>query len=119
MDIQKIKKIEKAIVAVATVDEKNQPHNISVACVKIKDDKIILTDNYMKSTVENIKKNPNVSLVFWYGKEGEEKGYRINGKAEYFDSGKWVEFVKELEENKGYPAKGAIVIEVNEIKELG
>jgi len=118
--IDKIKdKIENVIVAIATVNKKGEPHNISVACVKIKDDKIVITDNYMKSTVENIKNNPKVSLVFWYGKEGSEEGYRINGEAKYFNSGKWLEFVKGLKENKDYPAKGAIVIEVNEIKKLG
>src|SRR4030043_353151 len=73
MDIQKIKKIEKKIVAIATVDKKNKPHNIAIQINKIQGDKIILTDNYMKLTVENIKNNPNVSLVFWHGKEGAEK----------------------------------------------
>src|SRR4030042_3558527 len=116
MDIQKIKKIEKKIVAIATVDKKNKPHNIAIQINKIQGDKIIFTDNYMKLTVENIKNNPNVSLVFWHGKEGAEKGYRIDGKAEYFDSGEWVDFVKGLKENEGYPAKGAIIIKINEIK---
>jgi len=120
MDIQKIKdKIENAMVAIATVNKEGKPHNIVVEVNKIKDGRVIVTNNYMKSTVENIKNNPNVSLVFWYGKEGAEKGYRIDGRAEYFDSGEWLDFVKGLKENKGYPAKGAIVIEVNEVKELG
>ena len=37
---------------------------------------------------------------------------------EYHDSGRWLEFVKGLEENKGHPTKGALVIEVEEIKEM-
>ncbi len=30
------------------------------------------------------------------------------------NSGKWLEFVKSLQENKGLPAKGAVVIEIEE-----
>ena len=33
--------------------------------------------------------------------------------------GKWFDFVKTLPENKGFPTKGAIVVEIDEIKELG
>lgn len=69
----------------------------------------------MKTTVENLKKNQNICLAFF---EGEE-GWRIDGKAKYYNSGKWLEFVKELKENKDMPAKGAVVIEVEEIRELG
>jgi len=115
MEINDIKdKLEKAIVAVASVNN-GKPHNIAVMYVKVKDEKIIITNNHMKTTIDNIKNNPNVSLVFWEG----EKGWRINGEAEYYDSGEWLDFVKSLEENKGYPAKGAVVINVNEIRELG
>src|SRR3989338_1526488 len=76
---------------------------------------IIITDNYMKISVENIKYNPNVSLVFWEG----EKGWRIDGKAEYCNSGDYLKFVKSLKENKEHPAKGVIVINVEKIQELG
>jgi len=108
-------KIEKAIIAVATVNSKSKPHNIAIMHAKVKDEKIIITNNYMKTTIENIKNNPKVSLVFWEG----EGGWRINGKAEYHDSGEWLDFVKSLEENKGESANGALVINVNEIKKLG
>ena len=108
-------KLENVIVAVATVNGDGKPHNICVEVNKIIENKIIITNNYMRNTIENIKNNPNVSLVFWK----EEKGWRINGKADYFDSGQWLDFVKALKENKGHPAKGALVVNVNEIRELG
>ena len=38
---------------------------------------------------------------------------------EYFDSGIWLDYVKSLEENEGLPAKGAVVINVSSIDELG
>lgn len=66
MELKEIKnKIEKSIIALATCDRKGNPHNIAVACVKIKEDKIIITDNYMQKTKKNIKNNPNIALVFW------------------------------------------------------
>jgi nitroimidazol reductase NimA-like FMN-containing flavoprotein (pyridoxamine 5'-phosphate oxidase superfamily) len=115
MELKKIKNIlEEATVAVSTIKD-NKPYAIAVLYVKVKDDKIIITDNYMRSTVENIRKNPYICLVFWK----EQEGWRIEGKASYFNSGKWVEFVKSIEENKGEPLKGAIVIDINKITKLG
>ena len=116
MEINDIKdKLERATIAVATVNSKGNPHNIAIMYAKVKDGKVIITNNYMKTTINNIKNNPNVSLVFWEGK----KGWRIDGRVKYYDSEEWLDFVKSLKENKGYPAKGALVINVGEIKELG
>jgi len=116
MEIKNIKgKIEKATIAVATVNKEGNPHNIAIMYAKVKDGKVIITNNYMKTTINNIKNNPNVSLVFWEG----EKGWRIDGEVEYHDSGEWLDFVKSLKENESYPAKGALVINVKEIKGLG
>ncbi len=116
MEIEHIKdKIEKAIIAVATVNNKGNPHNIAIKYAKVKDGRVIITNNYMKTTIENIKNNPNVSLVFWEG----EKGWRIDGNTEYYDSGKYLDFVKSLKENEGLPAKGAIVVNIEKIEVLG
>ncbi len=116
MEIEDIKdKIEKATIAVATVNNEGKPHNIAIMYAKVKDGKVIITNNYMKTTIENLKNNPNVSLVFWE----KGKGWRINGNAEYYNSGKWLDFVRSLKENKGEPANGAIIINVEEIRELG
>jgi predicted pyridoxine 5'-phosphate oxidase superfamily flavin-nucleotide-binding protein len=115
MELQDIKdKLENSTIAVSTIN-KDKPHTIFILFPKVLDGKIIITDNYMKTTVENIKNNPNICLAFFV----EEKGWRINGKAKYESSGKYLDFVKNLPENKGLPAKGAIVVEVEEIKELG
>ncbi len=116
MEVEKIKnKIEKATIAVASVNSEGKPHNICIMYAKVKEGKIIITNNYMKTTIDNIKNNPYVSLVFWEG----EKGWRINGKAEYYDSGKWLDFVRDLKENKGLPAKGAVIINIEDVRELG
>ena len=120
MKIEEIKdNIKNKIADLASVTLDNKPHTIAVEVNEVKDNKIIITDNQMKNTPKDIKNNPNVSLVFWEGKKDEERGWRINGKAEYYDSGKYLDFVKSLKENKGCLTKGAIVIKVEEIKELG
>lgn len=115
MEIEEIKEIiENNPIALATLNE-NNPYVIAVAYVKIKNGKLIITDNYMKTTIENIKKNKNVSLVIW-NKDWE--GYQINGEGEYFNSGEYYEFVKDIEENKDEPCKGAIVVKINNIKKI-
>jgi len=113
---EEIKKIiEENAVALASIDHEGNPYCIAVAYVKVKDDKIVITANYMNTTLENIKSNPNVCLVVW--NKGLE-GYQIKGKAEYFEQGEWLEFVKAIPENKDEPCKGALIVEVNNIKKL-
>ena len=115
MEVEDIKEIiEKNPLALATIKE-GKPYVIAVAYVKVKDGKIIITNNYMKTTVENIKNNKDISLAVWNKKwEGDQ----LNGEAEHYDSGKYLEFVKSLEENKNESPKGAIVVKINEIKKL-
>jgi len=58
--------IEKNAVAFATVDKKGNPNVIGVAYVKfVSDDQIVITDNFMKQTKENLEKNNNVCLAAW------------------------------------------------------
>ena len=40
------------------------------------------------------------------------------GTAEYFTSGKWLDRVKQMPENEGYPARGAILVTISGIKKL-
>lgn len=113
-EIKKI--IEENTMALATVDYENRPNVIAVGCVKVvSDDKIVITDNFMEYTNENIKRNNWVSLAVW----NKKKGYKIFGDAEYYSSGEWKKFVDELPENKEYSAKGAIVVSIFDIVELG
>ncbi len=115
MKINDIKeKLENSTIALSTINN-NKPHTIFILYPKIVDEKIVITDNYMKTTIENIKNNENICLAFFES----EKGWRINGKAKYYNSGKWFDFVRQADENDGMPAKGAIVIETEEIKEIG
>jgi predicted pyridoxine 5'-phosphate oxidase superfamily flavin-nucleotide-binding protein len=107
--------VENNVVALTSVNKNNTPRNIAVAYVKVKDNKIVITANYMNTTLKNIRNNPNVSMVVW---DNNGKGYRIDGITDYFDSGEWYEFVKSMKENKNEPCKGALVVDVREVKNL-
>ncbi|MBU0957788.1 MAG: pyridoxamine 5'-phosphate oxidase family protein [Nanoarchaeota archaeon] len=115
MEEETKKIIEENPVALATVNSEGNPHVIAVAFVKIKNEKIIITNNHMNLTINNIKGNSKVSLAVW---NKDWKGYGIDGTAEYFEEGEWLDFVKSIEENKEEPCKGAIIISINNIKKL-
>lgn len=112
--------IEENALALATVNEQGQPHCIAVAFTKlVSDNQILVTDNYMVETRQNILRNPKVALVVW-NKDWQKDciGYSLQGKAEYFTKGEWYEAVKKIPENKGEPCKGAILVTINKIKRL-
>lgn len=105
--------IEKNPVALATVMPNNQPNVIGVAYVKVVDENhLLITDNYMNQTLDDIEHNPNVAIVVW---DKAMNGYKLIGKCEYLTSGKWFEKVKSLPENKGMPVKGTVLVTVDRI----
>ena len=116
IDKEAIKTIEENPLAIATSTKDGKPNVAVAAYAKIKDDKIIITNNYMGKTIDNIKQNQEVSLVVW---NKDWKGYKIQGTAECSEKGKWFDFVKSMKENKNEPCKGAVVITVKSIKEIG
>jgi len=114
------KMIENNAMGLATVDKDGNPHNIAVGYVQVvSKNQLLISDNYLNETIENIKRNSNVSLVVW-GENWKEAciGYELKGIAEYFTNGKWHEAVKKLKINQGEPCKGAILITLNKIKPL-
>jgi len=114
------KMIEHNALGFATINKDGTPHNIAVGYVKaVSDNELIITSNYLVKTIENIERNPNVSLVVW-ARNWEENciGYELIGKAKYFTDGKWIEFIKKIPINKGEPCKGAISVIINKIKVL-
>jgi hypothetical protein len=116
-----IKKIiEDNVLGLATVDKNGNPHNIAVGYVKvILENQLLISDNYLEETIQNIKLNPNVALVVWISNWKENcVGYELKGNAEYFTSGKWIEAIKKIPTNKGEPCKGAILIKINKVKSL-
>lgn len=110
------KLIEANPVSFATVDLDNHPNVIGVAFVKVvNENQLIITDNFMKQTKENIRANSNVCLAVW---DKNWNGYKFIGTAEYFADGTWKDYVENMTENEGLPAKGAILITVSDIIKL-
>ena len=102
--------IEGNPLAFATVDKKGHPNVIGVACVKVvASDQILITDNYMRQTLENLNVHPDICLAVW---DKGCNGVKIVGTAQYFINGKWKTIVEGMPDNKGLPAKGAILVTV-------
>ena len=102
--------VEKNPVALATIMANGKPNIIGVAFVKVIDeDKLLITDNYMNQTVNDIQNNPSVALIVW---DKEMNGYKLIGNAKYYKTGEWVDRVKSLSENNNFPAKGAILVNI-------
>lgn len=121
IDKEAKKLIEENAVAFSTVNKEGNPHCSVVAFVKvISKDEILITCNYMVSSIENIQRNPNVCLTVW-NKDWQKNcvGYSLIGKAKYFTSGKYFEMIKKIPENQNEPCKGAILVKVEKIKKLG
>ena len=110
------KLIQKNPLAFATVGTGNKPNVIGVACVKVvSKSQLLITDNFMGQTIKNLKKNSAVSLAVW---DRKGKGCKLSGLARYYDRGIWRSCVRQLPENKGLPAKGAIVVTVQKLTPL-
>jgi predicted pyridoxine 5'-phosphate oxidase superfamily flavin-nucleotide-binding protein len=113
LDLKRI--IQENPIALATIND-NLPNIIVVAFAKVvSDDQILITDNYMNKTKDDLNSNNNVCLAVW-NKDWE--GYKLIGKAQYYKEGKWLDYVRNMPENKGLPANGAILINLNKIIKL-
>ena len=111
---------ESLIMALATVNKNREPHNIAIGFAQvISKNQLLISDNWINESIENIKSNQNVALAVW-NKDWKKAcvGYEFKGKAEYFTSGKWIGEIKKLPINKGEPCKGAILVTINKIKLL-
>lgn len=117
-----IKKIvENNVLALATVSQEGRPHCIALGYVKVINSRqLLVTNNYMRQTIQNISRIPQVALAVW-SRDWEKNcvGYELMGTAEYFTSGPWVDRIKKIPENRGELCRGAIVITVSKIKKLG
>ncbi len=108
--------IEENPIAFSTVDNTNKPNVIAIAYARvISDNQILITDNFMKQTKENLITNNNVCLAVW---DKNWNGYKIFGTAQYFIDGQWKKYIENMTENKGLPIKGAILINISELTKL-
>jgi len=104
------------IVVLTTSNLQAKPWAILAEVNQAKDDQIIITDNEMVITRENLLKNKQVALLAF--EEDYSYCLKILGEAEYYTEGEYFDFVKNLETNKDQSPKGAIVITIKEVDEF-
>ncbi len=75
------------VFTVATATQTGEPNVVPIAFAKVlSDDEVLLMDNFMKKSVENIKANPRVAISVW--QQGPSEGYQFKGNAKIETSGK-------------------------------
>ena len=80
------------------------------------DGRLVITNNFMKKTLANIKASEDVSLSAYDPKT--EEGYQVRGKATYTEEGPIAEeFINMVTEktNGRLHCKGVVIIEVTKI----
>lgn len=107
--------IENNPITLATITKDSKPNQVVVAFAKMRGDLVIITDNYMSQTVEDINNNPAVCLAVW---DNNWNGIKILGSAEYHTAGEWFDFVKKIPENNDTPCKGALVVKIDKVIKL-
>lgn len=105
-----------ALVAFATADEKGSPNVVPVFWKKILNDgTILLIDNFMKTTKQNLLENRRVCMSFWDPET--EEAYKIKGFATYHAAGGIYEEGKKFMQAKkpGRIPKGVVEVEVKKV----
>jgi predicted pyridoxine 5'-phosphate oxidase superfamily flavin-nucleotide-binding protein len=103
---------------VATATKEGLPNAVPVTMKKIIDDETVLVaDNFLNKTLENMKGNPHVAITFW----DKTEGYQLKGTVSVETSGQIFEETAEWVEqrakalNMPLKAKGAVVFKIDEI----
>jgi predicted pyridoxine 5'-phosphate oxidase superfamily flavin-nucleotide-binding protein len=95
-------------IVLATSSKEGIPNANIVISLGFVDDKLLVADCQMHTTIKNLKENPNVCVIGGY--------FKLKGTAEIFSSGKYFDLC--VKENKDYKVKNAILISVKEVFDL-
>jgi len=101
-----------------TADKNGIPNVVPVSAVRLLDDEtVLISDQFFKKTLSNLKENPHVALSFWK----EVEGYQIKGEVQIVTAGKLFDetaaWIKKMGEDLGLPlkSKGAVLLNIKEI----
>lgn len=92
----------------ATSSPKNMPHANIVISLGFVDDKLLVANCQMSSTIKHLQKNKNICVVGGY--------FRIKGKVDIFSSGKYFDYA--VKKSKGHCVKNAILVTISEVFDL-
>ncbi|MBA2841146.1 hypothetical protein HNP87_001695 [Methanococcus maripaludis] len=98
----------------ATSSKDGVPNVAPMGANQFVGDKLVISDNFMKKTLDNIKENPVVAINV---ANCRAHPFQYKGKAEIVTDGEYFEKAKELNKVKvpGLTPKGAIVITITSI----
>jgi hypothetical protein len=106
--------LENSIWVLATADKQGIPNAVPIHWGKVlRDDKLMMVNNFMKKTLDNISVNPNVSVSVWK----EKTGFQFKGKASVETSGSNFEAGRAmvLEANPKANPKGVVIVDLQAI----
>ncbi len=103
----------------ATSNKAGKPNAVPIGIYKVKDETIVLADNFMNKTRKNLEENPVAAVTFWSGED--HYGYQIKGKTSIETSGEDYEAMKKSMEEKKFPfkPKAVVVLSVEEAYYIG
>jgi uncharacterized protein len=107
--------VEKDLVFLATATADGVPNVVPIGFARpIDKDTILIADNYMNKTRQNLENNPWISLVT---KDATKCPFQFKGKVEIFESGTYFDTVTEWGQNAmtKLTPKAAILMKVTEI----
>jgi predicted pyridoxine 5'-phosphate oxidase superfamily flavin-nucleotide-binding protein len=100
------------LVILATADKSCQPRAIFVEAEVLDSGELLITDNEMAVTTQNLLENQKVFILAF------DKDYKhilkIIGNCRYHTEGEYLDLAKSLLANAKYRPKGAVVIEIEE-----
>ena len=115
MTKEMIDALEKDLVFLSTASPDGIPNVVPIGFARpIDEDTILIADNYMNKTRQNLEKNPRISLVT---KDATKCPYQFKGTTEIFESGKYFDIVTEWGQNAmtKLTPKAAVLMKVEEI----
>ncbi len=115
MTKEMIDALEKDLVFLSTASPDGIPNVVPIGFARpIDEDTILIADNYMNKTRQNLEKNPRISLVT---KDATKCPYQFKGTTEIFESGKYFDIVTEWGQNAmtKLTPKAAVLMKIEEI----
>lgn len=99
---------------IATSDSSGKPNVVFVGMWKFIDDEtIMIVDNFLKKTADNLKANPKLSLVAYDAESSQS--YQVKGSVDYLEKGERYDEAKSLAASKKLPGKGVVIFHVEEV----
>jgi uncharacterized pyridoxamine 5'-phosphate oxidase family protein len=97
----------------ATSSKDGKPNANLVISNGLVDDKLLVSDCQMTTTIKNLQQNGRICVIAKHGKEY----YRIRGDVTIYSSGKYFDLAVK-KSTPEYPVKHAILIEIKEVFDL-